>query len=188
MHCDPASRDNCKNSDTGLHLAVLEGHLDIVQFFISNQKLWPKHSTSVWWHSSSLCRRVWSSSHSPVFNWWARLQSIMFGWTPWNPSSLSCCEGKHGHCEVPYCEEALWPNNTKHLWQYCSALCSSQWSPRDCSIFHWGDKMSSRNCRTAQHDLTRNCYTRKPPWYRSVLAVKQISSTFFFFFFNLHPF
>ena len=39
MHCDPTSRD--ENNDTALHLAVLEGHLDIVQFFISNQKCDP---------------------------------------------------------------------------------------------------------------------------------------------------
>ena len=35
MHCDPTSRN--ANSDTALHLAVMNGHLDIVQFFISDQ-------------------------------------------------------------------------------------------------------------------------------------------------------
>ena len=41
MHCDSTSLSRDKNNDTALHLAVLEGHLDIVQFIISHQKCDP---------------------------------------------------------------------------------------------------------------------------------------------------
>ena len=39
MNCDPTSRDG--NSDTALHLAAEEGLLDVIQFFISEQKCGP---------------------------------------------------------------------------------------------------------------------------------------------------
>ena len=88
MHCDPTSSNDY--SDTALHLAVEGGHLDIVRFFIIEQKCDPNIPGQL--NSSSLCCCVWSSPHSQIFDWWARLQSIMFKWTQAHSTSL-CCQG-----------------------------------------------------------------------------------------------
>ena len=49
-------------------------------------------------------------AHSQVFDWWIRLQSIMFGWRQAHSTSLCCHEGAHGCSEVSYVREALWSN------------------------------------------------------------------------------
>ena len=65
MHCDPTSR-NAHNT-TALHIAAIEGHLDIVPIHLQSE-VWSKHSRSVWYNSSSLCCSVWPPAHSQVFD------------------------------------------------------------------------------------------------------------------------
>ena len=76
MHCDPTGRN--PHDDTALHLAVVNGHSNIVRFFISDQNCDPnipgQHGGTL---QSSLCCSAWSSTYTQVFNWWARLQSCL---------------------------------------------------------------------------------------------------------------
>ena len=71
---------------------------------------------------------VWSSGHSQVFDWWARLQSIMFGWTQLHSTSLCCHEGTHRHCKVSYSGDPMCRNFEQNTPLHLAAMYGNKGS------------------------------------------------------------